>query len=60
MHKMNGRDDDEGILYYHVETRRKCKTAFEGVVLPLNSTGLRSNCNISNLIILNARYSTGR
>jgi len=58
-HKMNGKDDNEAILYYHVETRRKCKTTFKGVVLLLNSTGLPVNCNISILILLNVRYSTG-
>jgi len=31
---MYGRDDDEAILYYHVNTHRKCKTTFKGVVLP--------------------------
>jgi len=59
-HKMYGRDDDEAILYYHVETRRKYKTTFEGVVLFLNSTGLPVNCNISILILVNFRFSTGR
>jgi len=59
-HKMYGRDDEEAILYYHVETRRKCKITFEGVVLFLNSTGMPVNCNISILILLNFRFSTGR
>jgi len=59
-HKMYGKDDDEAILYYHLETSRKCKTTFEGVVLLLNSTGLPVNCNISTIILLNVRFSTGR
>jgi len=44
-HKMYGKEDDEANLYYyycHEETRRKCKTTYEGVVLILNSTGLPS------------------
>ena len=64
-HKMYGKDDDEAILYYyyyyyHAETRGKCKTNFEGVVLLLNSTGLPFSCKISILILLNVRFSTGR
>jgi len=58
-HKMYGTVDDEAILYYHGETRRKCKTTFEGVVILLNSTGLPINCNISILILLNVRFSPG-
>jgi len=57
-HKMYGRDDEEAISYYHVETRRKCKTTFVGVVLLLNSTGLPVNCNISIFILL--KSSSGR
>jgi len=59
-HKLYDRDVDEAILYYHVETRRKYKTSFEGVVLLLNSIGLPVNCYISKLILLNVRFSTGR
>jgi len=61
-HKRYGKDDDVAILYYyyHVETRRKCKITIEGVVLIVNSTGLPVNCNISILIDLNFRFSTGR
>ena len=60
-HNIYCRDDDEAILlYYHVETRRKYKTTFDGVVLHLKSTGLPVNCNISILILLNVRFSTGK
>jgi len=61
-HKMSSKVDDEAILYYyyHAETRRKCKTNFEGVVLLLRSTGLPVSCKISILILLNVRFSTGR
>jgi len=59
-HKTYGRDDDDLFLYYHVETRRKCKTTFVGVGLLLNSTGLHVNFNNYILILLNVRFSTGR
>ena len=39
-YKIYGKDDDDAILYYHAETRLKCKTTFVGVLLLLNSTGL--------------------
>jgi len=48
---MYGRDDEEAILYYHVETRRECKSTLEGVVLLLNSTGLPVNCKISIIVV---------
>jgi len=46
-HKMFGRNDDEAILYCHIETRRK-----------LNTAGVPVIFNIYILIFLNVHFST--
>ena len=59
-HKIYGRDDDDAILHYCAQTRRKCMITFEVLlaILEFDQGARHFQDNFS--YIFNVRFSTGR